>query len=179
MIPSRPTTCQAEGCEDKAVYDKKYGADLWQIDVEQYDKVSFLPSLALSTLLLPSLSCSLRSTSSSTTRSPPCLSCSLRSPPSFPLLLSPLSSFLPSLARSDRRRAGQCDEVFFRRMVGETGRGMGRQIDMQTDRRRRGEERDDVRSARYRMECFLGWSLTYARDTGVQGRAFPARPQDP
>jgi len=30
---------QAEGCKDKAEYDKKFGADLWQVDVEQYDKV--------------------------------------------------------------------------------------------------------------------------------------------
>jgi len=30
---------QAEGCANKAEYDKKFGADLWQIDVEQYDKV--------------------------------------------------------------------------------------------------------------------------------------------
>jgi len=30
---------QADGCADKSVYDKKFGADLWQIDVEQYDKV--------------------------------------------------------------------------------------------------------------------------------------------
>ena len=30
---------QAAGCKDKPEYDKKYGADLWQIDVEQYDKV--------------------------------------------------------------------------------------------------------------------------------------------
>ena len=29
----------AEGCEDKAAYDKKFGADLWIEDVEQYDKV--------------------------------------------------------------------------------------------------------------------------------------------
>jgi len=29
----------AEGCEDKAAYDKKYGADLWKEDIEQYDKV--------------------------------------------------------------------------------------------------------------------------------------------
>ncbi len=31
--------CQAEGCADKAAYDKKFGADLWKLDVEQYDKV--------------------------------------------------------------------------------------------------------------------------------------------
>jgi len=30
---------QAEGCVDKAAYDKKFGADLWKLDVEQYDKV--------------------------------------------------------------------------------------------------------------------------------------------
>lgn len=30
---------QAEGCKDKAEYDKKFGADLWKIDIEQYDKV--------------------------------------------------------------------------------------------------------------------------------------------
>lgn len=30
---------QAEGCVDKAEYDKKFGADLWQVDIEQYDKV--------------------------------------------------------------------------------------------------------------------------------------------
>eukprot|EP00286_Rhodomonas_abbreviata_P015273 CAMPEP_0181322982 /NCGR_PEP_ID=MMETSP1101-20121128/19528_1 /TAXON_ID=46948 /ORGANISM="Rhodomonas abbreviata, Strain Caron Lab Isolate" /LENGTH=449 /DNA_ID=CAMNT_0023430951 /DNA_START=11 /DNA_END=1360 /DNA_ORIENTATION=- len=30
---------QAEGCADKAEYDKKFGADLWKIDIEQYDKV--------------------------------------------------------------------------------------------------------------------------------------------
>ena len=30
---------QAEGCKDKAEYDKKFGADLWQVDIEQYDKV--------------------------------------------------------------------------------------------------------------------------------------------
>lgn len=29
----------AEGCADKAEYDKKFGADLWMEDVEQYDKV--------------------------------------------------------------------------------------------------------------------------------------------
>lgn len=34
-----PRSSQAEGCADKAEYDKKFGADLWQIDVEQYDKV--------------------------------------------------------------------------------------------------------------------------------------------
>jgi len=33
------THTQAEGCANKAEYDKKFGADLWQIDVEQYDKV--------------------------------------------------------------------------------------------------------------------------------------------
>jgi hypothetical protein len=32
---------QAEGCVDKAAYDKKFGADLWKLDVEQYDKVCF------------------------------------------------------------------------------------------------------------------------------------------
>ena len=30
---------QAEGCANKDEYDKKFGADLWQVDVEQYDKV--------------------------------------------------------------------------------------------------------------------------------------------
>jgi len=30
---------QAVGCADKAEYDKKFGADLWKIDIEQYDKV--------------------------------------------------------------------------------------------------------------------------------------------
>jgi phosphoadenosine phosphosulfate reductase len=30
---------QAVGCDDKAEYDAKYGADLWKEDVEQYDKV--------------------------------------------------------------------------------------------------------------------------------------------
>jgi phosphoadenylyl-sulfate reductase (thioredoxin) len=30
---------QAVGCADKAEYDKKFGADLWKEDVEQYDKV--------------------------------------------------------------------------------------------------------------------------------------------
>ena len=29
----------AEGCVDKAAYDNKFGADLWQVDIEQYDKV--------------------------------------------------------------------------------------------------------------------------------------------
>jgi phosphoadenosine phosphosulfate reductase len=29
----------AAGCSNKDDYDKKYGADLWQVDVEQYDKV--------------------------------------------------------------------------------------------------------------------------------------------
>jgi len=36
---SRRMGLQAEGCADKSVYDKKFGADLWQVDVEQYDKV--------------------------------------------------------------------------------------------------------------------------------------------
>ena len=66
MIRSRAATCQAEGCENKAVYDKKYGADLWQIDVEQYDKVS--SSLSCSLHSPPSLSCSLRSTESRAVR---------------------------------------------------------------------------------------------------------------
>lgn len=35
---------QAEGCKDKAEYDKKFGADLWQVDIEQYDKVIPAPS---------------------------------------------------------------------------------------------------------------------------------------
>jgi len=30
---------QAEGCADKDVFDKKFGADLWKVDIEQYDKV--------------------------------------------------------------------------------------------------------------------------------------------
>merc|ERR1712091_221626 len=30
---------QAEGCADKTEYDSKYGADLWKVDVEHYDKV--------------------------------------------------------------------------------------------------------------------------------------------
>mmetsp|Transcript_12537 Transcript_12537/g.30757 ORF Transcript_12537/g.30757 Transcript_12537/m.30757 type:complete len:446 (+) Transcript_12537:74-1411(+) len=30
---------QAEGCKDKAEYDKKFGEDLWKVDIEQYDKV--------------------------------------------------------------------------------------------------------------------------------------------
>eukprot|EP00614_Pseudopedinella_elastica_P007688 CAMPEP_0172596834 /NCGR_PEP_ID=MMETSP1068-20121228/16684_1 /TAXON_ID=35684 /ORGANISM="Pseudopedinella elastica, Strain CCMP716" /LENGTH=419 /DNA_ID=CAMNT_0013396051 /DNA_START=60 /DNA_END=1319 /DNA_ORIENTATION=- len=30
---------QAEGCADKAEYDKKFGSDLWKEDIEQYDKV--------------------------------------------------------------------------------------------------------------------------------------------
>jgi len=31
---------QAEGCETKADYDTKYGADLWKVDVEEYDRVA-------------------------------------------------------------------------------------------------------------------------------------------
>jgi len=30
---------QAKDCADKSVYDEKYGADLWQINVEEYDRV--------------------------------------------------------------------------------------------------------------------------------------------
>lgn len=30
---------QADGCEDKPAYDKKYGADLWKVDIEEYDRV--------------------------------------------------------------------------------------------------------------------------------------------
>merc|ERR1719178_257819 len=29
----------AEGCADRAEFEKKFGADLWKEDIEQYDKV--------------------------------------------------------------------------------------------------------------------------------------------
>lgn len=35
----KATVFQAEGCTNKAEYDKKFGADLWKVDIEQYDKV--------------------------------------------------------------------------------------------------------------------------------------------
>eukprot|EP00959_Pyramimonas_sp_CCMP1952_P108309 2264667-Pyramimonas_sp.AAC.1 len=30
---------QAKGCADKSEYDAKHGADLWKIDVEEYDRI--------------------------------------------------------------------------------------------------------------------------------------------
>lgn len=35
----KATVFQAEGCDNKDVFDKKFGADLWKVDIEQYDKV--------------------------------------------------------------------------------------------------------------------------------------------
>jgi len=35
----KATVFQAEGCANKDEYDKKFGADLWKVDIEQYDKV--------------------------------------------------------------------------------------------------------------------------------------------
>lgn len=35
----KATVFNADGCADKSEYDKKFGADLWQVDIEQYDKV--------------------------------------------------------------------------------------------------------------------------------------------
>lgn len=29
----------AEGCDAKADFDKKYGADLWKVDIDEYDRV--------------------------------------------------------------------------------------------------------------------------------------------
>mmetsp|Transcript_23416 Transcript_23416/g.41420 ORF Transcript_23416/g.41420 Transcript_23416/m.41420 type:complete len:462 (-) Transcript_23416:123-1508(-) len=29
----------AEGCEDKAAYDAKHGADLWKVNIEEYDRI--------------------------------------------------------------------------------------------------------------------------------------------
>lgn len=30
---------QADGCANKAEFDKKHGADLWQVDIDEYDRV--------------------------------------------------------------------------------------------------------------------------------------------
>lgn len=35
----KATVFQADGCANKGEYDKKFGADLWKVDIEQYDKV--------------------------------------------------------------------------------------------------------------------------------------------